>query len=69
MTKFTEFFSDDAGAITIDWITLTAGILLLGIVVVYAIFNGGLSEFTPNINASLSNENNTVLLGEIEITQ
>ena len=67
MTKFTEFFNDDAGAVTIDWITLTAGILLLGILVVYAIFNGGLSNLTPNVNATLAGAPANVLLGEINL--
>ena len=67
MTKFTEFFNDDAGAVTIDWITLTAGILLLGIMVVYAIYNGGLSNLTPNVNATLAGAPANVLLGEINL--
>ena len=67
MTKFTEFFGDDAGAVTIDWITLTAGILLLGILVVYAIFNGGLSNLTPNVNSALAGAPANVLLGEINL--
>ncbi len=67
MTKFTEFFSDDAGAVTIDWVTLTAGILLLGIMVVYAIYNGGLSNLTPNVNATLAGAPANVLLGEINL--
>ncbi len=67
MTKFTEFFNDDAGAVTIDWITLTAGILLLGILVVYAIYNGGLSNLTPNVNSTLAGAPANVLLGEINL--
>ena len=67
MTKFTEFFSDDAGAVTIDWITLTAGILLLGILVVYTIYNGGLSNLTPNVNSTLAGAPANVLLGEINL--
>ncbi len=55
MTKFYHFLSDDAGAVTIDWVALTAGVLLLGIMVVYAIFNNGVSPLVSNINASLSN--------------
>ncbi len=67
MTTFTEFFSDDAGAVTIDWVTLTAGILLLGIMVVYAIYNGGLSNLTPNVNSTLAGAPANVLLGEINL--
>ncbi len=54
MTKFTKFLSDDAGAVTIDWVALTAGILLLGIMVVYAIFNNGVASLVTNINSTLS---------------
>ncbi len=53
MTKFTKFLSDDAGAVTIDWVALTAGILLLGIMVVYAIFNNGVQSLVSNVNSTL----------------
>ena len=54
MTKFIHFLRDDAGAVTIDWVALTAGILLLGIMVVYAIFNNGVSSLVDKINTTLS---------------
>ena len=44
------FRSDDTGAITIDWVALTAGILLLGILVVFAIFNNGVAPVTGDVN-------------------
>ena len=47
------FRSDDIGAVTIDWVALTSGILLLGIMVVYAIFNQGVSSLVSNINSAL----------------
>ena len=53
MTNFTKFLSDDAGAVTIDWVALTAGILLLGIMVVYAIFNNGVKDLVSNVNSTL----------------
>ena len=53
MTKFTKFLSDDTGAVTIDWVALTAGVLLLGIMVVYAIFNNGVSTLVSNVNSTL----------------
>jgi Flp pilus assembly pilin Flp len=65
MTKFTKFLSDDAGAVTIDWVALTAGILLLGIMVVYAIFNGGVSSLVSNINTTLSGITTNVTVGTI----
>ena len=66
MAKFTEFFSDDAGAITIDWLVLTAGILLLSIMILYTIFNNGVSTMTSNLNPALSGEGATVVIGTIE---
>ena len=54
MTKFTKFLNDDAGAVTIDWVALTAGILLLGIMVVYAIFNNGVQSLVSNVNSTLN---------------
>ncbi len=47
------FRNDDTGVVTIDWVALTAGILLLGIMVVYAIFNHGVSTLVSNVNSTL----------------
>ena len=46
---------DETGAVTIDWVAITAGILLLGIIVVYAIFNNGVVALVGGINDSLDN--------------
>jgi len=67
MTTFTKFLSDDAGAVTIDWVALTAGILLLGIMVVYAIFNNGVSVLVGNINDTLSRVSTNVSIGCVSI--
>ncbi len=53
MSNFVKFLRDEDGAVTIDWVALTAGILLLGIMVVYAIFNGGVSTLVDSINSEL----------------
>ena len=68
MTKFTKFLSDDAGAVTIDWVALTAGVLLVGIMAIYAIYNNGASSAVDNANnklTSISGETNleTVTIG------
>ncbi len=65
MTKFTKFLSDDAGAVTIDWVALTAGILLLGIMVVYAIFNNGVASLVSNVNSTLAGVTTNVSLGSV----
>ncbi|HUF55183.1 MAG TPA: hypothetical protein VMM55_01330 [Thermohalobaculum sp.] len=47
----------DDGAVTIDWVALTAGILLLGIVVILSIFSNGVAPLTGSINDKLSGAN------------
>ena len=54
MVKIFNFLRDETGAVTIDWVALTAGILLLGITLVYAIFNNGVSSLASNINSNLT---------------
>ncbi len=66
MTKFTKFLGDDAGAVTIDWVALTAGVLLLGIMVVYAIFNNGVSVLVSNVNSTLEGVSTDVSVGTID---
>ena len=66
MTKFTKFLADDAGAVTIDWVALTAGILLLGIMVVYAIFNNGVSSLVSSVNSTLADVGSGVNIGTLE---
>ncbi len=53
MTIFNKFLKDEAGAVTIDWVALTAGILLLGIALVYGIFNQGVTPLQTAINTEL----------------
>lgn len=62
MTIFTKFLRDEAGAVTIDWVALTAGILLLGIAVVYAIFNSGVTPLVNSINSSLKTAGSGITL-------
>ena len=63
MTMFTKFLRDESGAVTIDWVALTAGILLLGITLVYAIFNNGVGPLAKNINSNLSTAGANVKTG------
>ncbi len=55
MNIYGEFFRDDTGAVTIDWVALTSGILVLGIIVVYAIYNNGVVTLVGGINDTLDN--------------
>ena len=68
MTKFTEFLSDDVGAVTIDWVALVSAMLLLGIMVVYAIFNGGVASLAGNINSTLSSVSTDISVESLTFT-
>lgn len=63
MTIFSMFLRDEDGAVTIDWVALTAGILLLGIAVVYAIFRNGVAPLVDTIEANLSTAGSGVTTG------
>jgi len=63
MIKLARFVRDEAGAVTIDWVALTAGILLLGITLVYAIFNTGVGNLAKNINSNLAAAGSNVQTG------
>lgn len=63
MTNFQNFIRDESGAVTIDWVALTAGILLLAIALVYGIFNNGVTPLVSRINSSLSTAGNDISLG------
>lgn len=58
------FRADEAGAITIDWVALTSGVLLLGIAVVYAIFNSGVTPLTNTVNGQLKTAGVGLEVGE-----
>ena len=49
-----RFLRDVNGAVTIDWVALTAGMLLLGVALVYSIFNFGVDPLGQTITAELS---------------
>lgn len=63
MTMFQNYVRDEAGAVTIDWVALTAGILLLAIALVYGIFNNGVTPLVNRINSSLSTAGSDITIG------
>ena len=49
--------NDERGAVTVDWVTLTAGVLLFGIMVIYTVMNdsaGYLMDEFEVLNAQYS---------------
>jgi hypothetical protein len=66
MAMFFDFVADDAGAVTIDWVALTAGILLLAIAVMFAIHNNGVSHLVSDINSTLDRTSTIVVLPPVD---
>ncbi len=59
MTKLSDIsglFSDEGGAVTVDWVTLTTSAVVIGIGLVYSIYggeDGPISTIITNYNAEL----------------
>lgn len=50
MRVLIDFLRDDSGAVTIDWVTLTAGVLVAGLVAIFVIYGGGVSALVSETN-------------------
>lgn len=60
------FLDDESGVVTVDWVAVTASVLLLGIMVVYAISNNGVSELVVEVNNTLGTKFVAVDIGTAE---
>ncbi|MBY8975248.1 hypothetical protein KHP62_05480 [Rhodobacteraceae bacterium NNCM2] len=49
-----RYIENESGAVTIEWVALTAGGLLLGVALVWAIFSKGVDPLASDISANLS---------------
>ncbi len=57
--KLLDFFSDESGAVTVDWVVLTASILLFGMIFV-AIVKTGQDEIGEAVGTTLSDSAQTL---------
>ena len=62
MTKFMSFLKDEEGAITIEWVALAAGVVILAIGVVIAI-QGSLQTSATAIGAGVESRVNSTIAG------
>lgn len=53
MSALASFAVDEAGAVTVDWVTVTAVVLLLGIAVIYSIYGNGAEPVVNDVNSEL----------------
>lgn len=54
---FKSFKNDESGAVTVDWVVLTAAIVGLGMVVVTSV-GGGIEDMGANISTELGDTSN-----------
>jgi Flp pilus assembly pilin Flp len=54
MTKFSAFLKDEAGAVTVDWVVLTAAIVGLGLLV-FTFVRPAVSNLAAGIGTELGN--------------
>ena len=50
-----NFRNDESGAVTVDWVVLTAAIVGLGIAV-YGVVSGGIADLSQDIDDQLSGQ-------------
>ena len=56
MEMIKSFAKSESGAVTVDWVVLTAAIVGLGLAVM-AVVSGGIEDLSTNIAGTLSNTN------------
>ena len=54
LNTFKNFINDEDGAVTVDWVVLTAAIVGLGIAVLASV-SGGVLDLSGDISSALSN--------------
>lgn len=63
MTNFIKnFAADESGAVTVDWVVLTAALVGLGLAVM-AVVSGGVEDLSTEISQGLINANPTDAAG------
>jgi Flp pilus assembly pilin Flp len=56
MKLFTKFKNDESGAVTVDWVVLTAGVVLLAAVAVNAV-SGQLGAISGVVSSAITDIN------------
>ena len=58
MKTLTSFLSDESGAVTVDWVVLTAALVGLGLAVI-SVVSGGLEDLSGDIATQLEQDHVT----------
>lgn len=54
MQKIRAFLRREEGAVTVDWVALTAGVALFGMAIAYLIIDGGIDPLAGALNTQLT---------------
>ncbi len=58
MKTIKTFLSNESGAVTVDWVVLTAALVGLGLAVI-SVVSGGLEDLSGDINSQLTSDHIT----------
>ena len=62
MKLFNTFLNDESGAVTVDWVVLTAAIVGLGIAVLTSV-GGGTTTLANKVSSHMANQSVTTAYG------
>lgn len=62
MNKFNTFLKDESGAVTVDWVVLTAAIVGLGIAVMTSV-GGGTITLSDKVSSHMASQSVTTTYG------
>ena len=65
--SFQKFFTDESGAVTVDWVVLTAALVGLGLAVM-SVISSGLEDLSGDINTQLEADHITDAFGTATTT-
>lgn len=65
MPHLYDLARDENGAVTVDFVGLTAAVLLLGMVLIWGVYNNGVSPVQANINDTLIDTSVNVSVGTV----
>jgi Flp pilus assembly pilin Flp len=60
LNNIRTFAADESGAVTVDWVVLTAALVGLGLAVM-GVISGGIETLTGNINDAFTDAGNNIL--------
>ncbi|MEL6795048.1 MAG: hypothetical protein AAFP78_16440 [Pseudomonadota bacterium] len=70
LNKFRSFAADKSGAVTVDWVALTAAVVVIGIALVYAVFGAdetsGFNGIATQITTEASGLTSTIQSADIQ---